>query len=67
MLMKKSYEAGADPGFSNRGGAKDYVHIHVVHVQSAKREVPYGQGPGLWKLQGFRCSLMQSEPYFEVF
>ena len=45
--MKKSYEAGADPGFSNRGGAKDYVHIHVVHVQSAKREVPYGQGPGL--------------------
>ena len=36
--------AGADPEFSNRGGAKDYVH--ATHIPTAKLKVPYGRGPG---------------------
>ena len=36
--------AGADPGFSNRGGAKDYAQ--AAHISRTKREVPHGQGPG---------------------
>ena len=35
---------GADPEFSNRGGAKDYNC--KAHIPSAEREVPYGRGPG---------------------
>ena len=36
---------GADPGFSNRGGAKDYVHAE--HIPSAKCEVQSPlKGPG---------------------
>ena len=38
--------AGADPGFSNRGVAKDFVH--AAHIPSAKSEdLPiYGQDSG---------------------
>ena len=36
-------KTGADPGFSNRGGAKDYVH--AAHIPTAKCEVLYGRGP----------------------
>ena len=31
--------AVADPGFSNRGGANDYVH--ASHISNAKHEVPF--------------------------
>ena len=34
----------ADPGFPNRGGAKDYVH--PVHITSAKRQGLYGRATG---------------------
>ena len=39
--------AGAGPGFSNRGGAKYYVH--ATHVPSSKREVPIRPGYGAIK------------------
>ena len=32
---KNSINAGADPGFSNRGGAKDCVH--AAHIPTALR------------------------------
>ena len=32
--------SGADPGFSNRGGAKNYGHAE--HIPSVKHGVPYG-------------------------
>ena len=40
------HRPGADPGFLDRGGAKDFVH--PAHIPSAKREVHYcrGQAPG---------------------
>ena len=37
-------QAGADPGFPNRGGTKDYVH--ASHITSVKPEVRYGRGSG---------------------
>ena len=33
-----------DPGFIDRGGAKDYAH--ATRIPSAEHEVPYGRGPG---------------------
>ena len=64
LILWDDYEtnlhAEADPGFLNRGGAKDYVQ--AAHIPSAKREVHYGWCPRPWKLYGFRCSLMLSEP-----
>ena len=30
---------GADPGFLDRGGAKDFVH--ATHIPSVKHKVPY--------------------------
>ena len=49
MLGQVWYLSGADPGFSNKAGAKD--NVHAAHIQSAECEVPYG--PGSWKLWGF--------------
>ena len=46
---------GVDPGFSNRGGAKDYWAHHDQDMR-----VPYDRGY-------FRCALMLSEPYLEAF
>ena len=58
MLVEVSV-TGVDPGFSNRGGAIDYVHS--AHITSVKLKVPYGWGPGPaegpWMLEGFRCYL----------
>ena len=72
FLPKKGFEtmAGADPGFSSLGAQK----IIRAPTLGAKREVPYftaGPGPvplsGPWKLCGFRCSFLLSEPYFKTF
>ena len=38
-----------------------------VSITSAKCEVPCGRGQGPWKLWGYWCSLMQSQPYFGPF
>ena len=42
--------SGADPGFPNRGGAKDYVHVahmEILHgLTSVKPELSYGRGAG---------------------
>ena len=51
------------------GGGAEYVP--EAHITSAKRKVPCGRGPGPaqgpWKLWGYRCSLMQSQPYLGPF
>ena len=50
---------GANAGFSHRG----------AHIKSAKHEVPYCRGPGRLRVleaPGFRCYLVQSEPFFEA-
>ena len=45
--------------------------VRICALPSAKREVPCGRGPGPaqgpWKLWGYWCSLMQSQPYFGPF
>ena len=45
-LLNARYDnnPGADPGFSNRGGAKDYMH--ASHITSVNPEVLYGRAPG---------------------
>ena len=38
--------AGADPGFSNRGGAQNYVHAaHIPNAKRAKSLTDEIQGP----------------------
>ena len=53
------------------GGGQNMCAMRKAHITSAKREVPCGRGPGPaqgpWKLWGYRCSLMQSQPYFGPF
>ena len=51
---------GADPGFSNRRGAKDYVPATYLYKGWARSPLITA-----WKLYGFRCSLMLSESYFK--
>ena len=53
------------------GGGGQNNYVREAHITSARREVPCGRGPGPaqgpWKLWGYRCSLMQSQPYFGPF
>ena len=43
------------------GGGED-IFMREAHITSAKSLPGPAQGP--WKLWGYRCSLMQSQPYF---
>ena len=43
------------------GGAKDYLCAHTWRAQSPKSLIVYGRGP--WKLSGFWCFLVLSEPF----
>ena len=49
-LVSGRNETGADPGFLNRGGAKDYVH--AARIPSAKPEVPI-KGSTQWQNNAF--------------
>ena len=73
-LRKRSYhfthdvhcsKTVADPGFSKRGGAKDYgcsTHTKAWSVKSLTAGV---SGPR-WSSWGFWCSFVLPQPYFEA-
>ena len=61
--------SGADPGFSFRGGAKDYVPARILWAQN-RTHFRQGSRSHLRALEAlglFYCSLVLSEPYFKVF